>query len=88
MGDPPKQNNGSSQPALRVHASLVRACNDERPEIADFVAMHKQKLRARPIPRQSVTFAQQPRRPCLALPIARRTAKEQRILPSRSSPKP
>jgi (E)-4-hydroxy-3-methylbut-2-enyl-diphosphate synthase len=76
MGDPPKQNNGSSQPALRVHASLVRACNDERPEIADFAAMHKQKLRIGLIQHQSVTFAQQPRHTRLALPIARRTAKE------------
>jgi hypothetical protein len=57
-------------------------------EIADFAAMHKQKLRMMPIQRQSVSFAQQRRGTRLALPIARRTAKERRILPYRSSPNP
>ena len=38
--------------------------------------MHKQKLRIGLIQRQSVTFAQQQRHTRLALPIARRTAKE------------
>jgi hypothetical protein len=88
MGDPPNKKHGSSRPAVRVHASSCGLVTTNAFEIADFAAMHKQKLRVVQIQRQSVSFAQQPRRTCLALPIARRTAKEQRILPFRSSPNP
>jgi len=45
---------------------FIRARDDERFEIADIAAMHKQKLRRSPNPWQSVTFAQQRARAPLA----------------------
>jgi hypothetical protein len=59
MGDPPNQKNGSSRPAVRVHASSYGLVTTNAFEVADFVATHKQKLRGAPNPRQSVSFAQQ-----------------------------
>jgi len=61
MGDPPNQKNGSSRPAVRVHASSYGLVTTNAFEVADFVATHKRKLRNAPNPRQSVSFAQQAR---------------------------
>jgi len=60
MGDPPNQKNGSSRPAVRVHASSCGLVTTNAFEVADFAATHKRKLRAAPNRRQSVSFAQQP----------------------------
>ncbi|HEV7311665.1 hypothetical protein [Sphingopyxis sp.] len=60
MGDPPNRKNGSSRPAVRVHASSYGLVTTNAFEVADFVAMHKRKLRQMSNQRQTVSFAQQP----------------------------
>lgn len=55
------------RPSLRARPRLfIRACDDERLEIADYAAMHKQKLRETANLRQSVTFTQHLLQPLLA----------------------